>query len=271
MKILISVVLILMSIFNYAKANDDFRNCYDVFGGNLLAKETQNELFVLIDQTIKLDNNLKSMVFRKINEFMKPGNKLSLISFSTYQDSKYTQLLLSGQLDYPLTEDEKYSISKVDIRKFDSCIKKQTNYANSEIAKHLKSVLKSSDEKIANTEIIGNLHRISESLIANSKSPNKLILIVSDMLENSKALSFYRNGGVALPDPDAAIKITNDSKLTPSLKGSKIFVLGAGFNSKGYQNATTMKNINTFWQKYFELGGAQLVGWGQPELFEKIQ
>lgn len=253
-----------------AGKDDDFRSCYDVFGGAVSAKAAQQELFVLIDQTISLDHNLKRMAYAKISKYMGAGKKLTIISFSSYQGGRYTKRLVSGQLDFPLTSDERYEIPKTQLNRFDTCLFKQEKFANEKISSSLVEALQDADDNIPNSEIIGNLNRISDSLISKSETPNKKILVISDMLENSKSLSFYKRGNVFLSDPKAAIQTIQASDLKPSFMGANIYILGAGFKSKGYQNATNMKKINTFWKDYFLWGDGVLVGWGQPELFEDI-
>lgn len=253
-----------------AGKDDDFRSCYDIFGGTVSAKPAQQELFVLIDQTISLDNNLKKIAYDKINKYMGAGKKITIISFSSYQGGRYTKRLVSGQLDFPLTNDERYEISKTQLNKFDTCLFKQENFARKKISSSLVEAMQDSDDNIPNSEIIGNLNRISDGLISKSETSVKKILVISDMLENSKSLSFYKRGNVFLSDPKAAIETIQVSGLKPSFMGANIYILGAGFKSKGYQNATNMKKINTFWKDYFQWGNGVLVGWGQPELFEDI-
>ena len=269
--ILIGVALIFVTTTSYSGKGDDFKTCYGYFSSGIESKKANKELFVLFDQTISLDNHLKSIVNKKIREFLTPGRKITLVTFSTYEGKRYTKRILTGQLDFPLTPEQEYEIPKREIRKFNSCNKKQNKYALGLLNESLKSALNGTDKAIRNSEIIGNLHRISGSIIKKSMTQNKSVLIVSDMLENSESLSFYKGGKVNLSSGDDALNIVTKGGMLPDLDGAKIYVLGAGFNSKGYKNASTMKKINSFWKKFFKASNSNLIGWGQPELFEKIE
>jgi hypothetical protein len=264
------ILMFLFTTLGFAGEENDFKTCYGYFSSGVESNAATDELLVLIDQTTNLDLNLKSMVNKKIRAWMLPGRKLNVITFSTYEDDDYTKRLVSGQLDSLLTSDQEYKLPKSEIRLFNSCIRKQELFATKLLNEALESALNGADVKIKNSEIIGNLYRISESLIKSSPVKNKYVLIVSDMLENSKSLSFYKDGTVYIQSADDALNAVKSNGFLPDFSDAKIYVLGAGFGSRGYKNAATMKNINLFWSKFFEASNSTLIGWGQPELFEEI-
>lgn len=270
-KLALSVVLLTYSISATAGQGDDFKSCYSIMGGDILSKPASDELFVLIDHTIELDNRMKGKVRKKILDFIDSGKKISIITFSTYNDDHYTKRLVEGQLDFPLTEEERNATGKTVLKKFDHCLVKQEKHGRALIDKALVEGLAGQNKDIPNSEILINLQRIAESMIANSEVPNKRILIVSDMIENSDIMSFYSSGKVALDTPNESIGKLKQADVIADFSKSDVYVFGAGHGAKGYKRGGQMRKLNNFWKTYFTQSNASLKGWGQPELFEKIK
>ncbi len=78
------------------------------------------------------------------------------------------------------------------------------------------------------------------------KSEN-IIVVLSDMIQDSKEYSFNSNKGVTNKQTeDCLTDLVKTSKI-PDLKDCNIFVIGATG-----KNSTQIDNINSFWVKYFK-------------------
>lgn len=114
---------------------------------------------------------------------------------------------------------------------------------------------------------------LSNDLIRHSSANRKVVLLVSDMLENSETLSFYKNGSVSIADPYKAYNIFARSVMSGDFSQASIYVIGAGFIEKGakYSSQQAVNKLELFWAKLFEAHQGELMHFGKPSLFAQIQ
>lgn len=235
------------------------------------------ELFVLIDQTTLLDDQLKQSVAEQIRPFLSKGNGFSVLVFSAFTQGKYTQLLTSGQLDHAMPDALRSDVSKPVLGKFDQCITRQTGLAGQAVGAALRSAFDGSSGEIAKSDVLASLKDISGK-VRQSKATEKVVLLVSDMLENSSVSSFYANQSVRKIDPSKEMKLATDNNLIADFSGARVYVLGAGLlsddakNKKAtYRDPKTMLALAGFWKSYFEKSNAQLIEFGQPALLNQAK
>lgn len=269
------VLLASLSSLSFADERDDFPTCYKILGMQELDTTANRELFVLVDQTMVLDENLRRSIHQKIRRFLMPGDKITLMVFSAYVKDRYTDLLLTGQLDFMLQEKNRYNISKKRLKRFDHCMGKQKKYVNHSIDEKLNDAFDSASTNVPKTELAGNLARIGESLIALSNAHERVVLIVSDMLENSDMVTFYRNNRVMAINVKEALRKIQGKALVSDWGGARVYVVGAAYVSgegqSAYRSEAVMKSIHEFWKGYFSVSNARLSGWGQPALLVDIK
>ena len=250
--------------------------CYE---GKLTAPSAPltKELFVLIDQTTLLDDQLKQSVAEQVRPFLSKGNAFSVLVFSAFTQGKYTQLLTSGQLDHAMLETLRSDVSKPVLAKFDQCIARQAGLAGQTVGSALRSAFEGSSGAIAKSDVLASLKDISGK-VRQSKATEKVVLLVSDMLENSSVSSFYTSQAVRKIDPSKEMKLATDNNLIADFGGSRVYVLGAGLlsddgkNKKAaYRDPKTMSALAGFWKLYFEKSGAQLIEFGQPALLNQAK
>lgn len=111
-----------------------------------------------------------------------------------------------------------------------------------------------------------------------SKAQHKIVLLVSDMLENSSVTSFYANQAVRQINADKELKLVADNQLYGDFGGARVYVIGAGLlaedakHPKGiYRSTQTMQALSKFWTGYFQKSNAELVEFGQPALLNPIR
>lgn len=257
-------------------ATDAIPSCYD---SKLAAPAVAQakEIFVIIDQTTLLDDQLKQSVANQIRPFLTAGNSFSVLVFSAFTQGKYTQLLTSGQLDHPLPIEQRSDVSKPRLAKFDHCMTQQSAQAMQVVGAALHTSFDGTSGDIAKSDVFASLKDISGK-VRQSKANEKVVLLVSDMLENSSVSSFYASQSVRRIDPEREIKLASDNQLIANFGDARIYVIGAGLlsddakkNKAAYRDPKTMQALASFWRTYFEKSKAQLVEFGQPALLNQVK
>lgn len=255
---------------------DAIPSCYD---SKLSAPAVPltKEIFVIIDQTTLLDDQLKQSVANQIRPFLTAGNGFSVLVFSAFTQGKYTQLLTSGQLDHPLPAAQRNDVSKPRLSKFDQCMTRQSALAGQAVGGALRTAFEGTSGEIAKSDVLASLKDISGK-VRQSQATEKVVLLVSDMLENSSVSSFYASQSVRRIDPEREMKLASDSKLIGNFGDARIYVIGAGLlsddakkNKAAYRDPKTMQALASFWKSYFDKSKAQLMEFGQPALLNQVK
>lgn len=262
----------------WAGAIDAIPTCHDNKLVGAPAATLETELFVAIDQTTLLDGGLKQSVADNLKPFLTPGNGFQVITFSAYTQGHYTEVLASGRLDATLDPARRNDISKTALAKFDQCMTRQPQLAAQVAGTALRSAFEGTSGEIAKSDVLASIKAIAE-LSRKSKARNKVVLLVSDMLENSSVSSFYADHGhsVRKIDPAREMQLVEQNQLLGDFGGARVYVIGAGLlsedakKSKSYRDPKTMQALAGFWKTYLEKSGAQLVEFGQPALLSPIR
>ena len=239
-------------------------------------KEIQQDLFVLIDQTTILDAQLKQQVADQVRPFLVAGNSFSILVFSSYSQGKYTQLLVTGGLEQKITTIARNDISKTLLAKHDQCMTRQPFIASQAAGAALKFAFENSTNDLAKSDIFSSLKEISGK-VRQSTASSKIVLVVSDMLENSSITSFYQNKTVRLISPEKELFLATESKMLGDFGDARVYVIGAGLLSGDaqkngiYREPQRIAALESFWRKYFEKSNAQLIEFGQPSLLNPIR
>lgn len=251
------------------------QSCYDA---KLSAPATPmaKEIFVIIDQTTPLDDSLKQSVANQVRPFLTPGSGFSVLVFSAFTQGKYTLLLSSGQLDYPMAAAQRNDVSKTRLAQFDQCMGRQAGQGAQAVGGALRAAFDGSTEEVAKSDVFASLKDIAGK-VRQSKATEKVVLLVSDMLENSSISSFYANHSVRKIDPARELQLAVDNQVIGDFGGARIYVIGAGLlgsdakkNKDAYRDPKTMLALSKFWKSYFEKSKAELVEFGQPALLNQI-
>jgi hypothetical protein len=237
---------------------------------------TDTEIFVVIDQTTLFDDGLKQSIADNIRPFLKAGNAFSVTQFSAYIQGHYTDVLVSGKLDFVLAKASRNDISKPVLNNYDHCMANQPRLAGQLVGRAMKSAFGGSSNDIAKSDILASLKDIS-SKVRQSKAQHKIVLFASDMLENSSVSSFYANQGVRQINPEKELMQVADNQLFGDFGGARVYVIGAGLlpeeanHIKGaYRSTQTMQALSRFWAVYFQKSNADLTEFGQPALLNPV-
>jgi len=239
--------------------------------------EIKQDLYILVDQTTKLDEQLKQQVADQVRPFLIAGNSFSVLVFSSYSQGKYTQSLVTGVLEQKMPVTVRNDISKPLLTKHDQCMARQTQIAVQAAGVALQFAFDGTSNDLAKSDILASLKDIAGK-VRQSPANSKIVLLVSDMLENSSISSFYQNQSVRHINPEKELQLVAENKMFGDFGGARVFVLGAGLLSEDartkksiYREPQTISALQNFWRSYFEKSNAQLIEFGQPALLNPIR
>ncbi|MCB5188029.1 hypothetical protein LG200_08435 [Methylobacillus caricis] len=270
-----ATLLFLTSLAGVAEAGGALPACYHA---KLPAPDArpETEIFVVIDQTTVFDNSLKQSIANNLRPFLSANNAFSVIRFSAYTQGQYTEVLVSGALDPLIAQSARNDISKPVLAKFDQCIANQPKQAAQLAGAALKSVFDGSRSSISKSDVIASFKDIS-TRVRQSVANQKVVLIASDMLENSSVTSFYTNQAVRTIQPEKELALVEKNQLFGDFAGARVYVIGAGLLAEDaktksvYRSPQTMQALGGFWKQYFQRSNAQLLEFGQPALLNPVR
>jgi len=266
------IALFCLSFMSVSAYAGDVPSCY---GGALQGSDQKlaTELFVVVDQTTPFDANLKQLIADNVRPFLKAGNAITVVKFSAFTQGHYTDVLSSGKLDQGIDPSSRNDISKPVLAKFDQCMTNQPKLLGKLTGVALKKALSETTDEIQKSDVIKSLQDIS-GLVKKSTAQKKIVLLASDMLENSTITSFYKNKAVRLIDPTKELKQVKGNELLGDFDKASIYVIGAGLLSKdaqaSYRSPQTMQALKSFWDQYFTMSNAKLEDFGQPSLLRPL-
>lgn len=247
-------------------------SCYDLVRlGDIDAPTASRDLYVLVDQTMVLSKKLQEETYQNIVNFLRPGDTVQIIGFSANAAGYYTEVILRGVIDHRLTEDERYAISKKILRQLDQCYQAQDTQVRQYAGRALIHAFSNATTDLPKTEIVSNLSVVAKDIIGKSETPEKFVLIVSDMMENSDLLSLYGSGKLEKLDADQEVRKLGDKIAFEDMDQAKIYVIGGGYLADGtYRSSLALKGLENFWANYFEHSNAALKQFGTPSLLSGI-
>ena len=278
----ISLLIVSAAFVCYAHAGigNDIPSCYTANKIKVAAQPSQLEVFVLIDQTTPLDVSLQDAVRENADRLIKPGTSFVVASFSSFGQGRYLEVLSAGTLETPIDEKTRDDISVKVLRGFDTCMSGQSDFGRKSAAVAINKAMAATSPDLAKSDVLGSLKELS-SRVKQSESKDKVVFLVSDMLENSGISSFYASKNVRAIDPTAELKKAQEANLVGDFGGARIFVLGAGLvqesaggknkDSGVYRNPKTMGLLRQFWETYFMASHAKLVEFGAPALLSPVK
>lgn len=258
-------------------AENAIRSCYDMVGVDDPATEPERHLFVLVDQTTLLDDTLKAMVADNVKRNLSPGVAFTVASFSSFLGNRYSSIVLEARMDVRLTDKQRHVTGKSKLEKLDRCYASQADYAAKLVDAALEESFGKTASGIPKSDVAASLQEFAKHAVAISPARDKVVLVVSDMLENSSISSFYGPAAVRRIDPAVEFDKFDANELIGDFSGARTYVIGAGLLAKGdgtikaYRDPDAMKKLEDFWGRYLSAASAELVEFGKPALIRKIE
>lgn len=233
------------------------------------------ELFVFVDQTTTFDKGLKNSIIENVGRILRPGVAFTVGSFSSFNQGKYAEVIASGALEAQIDASKRGDIGTRLLQNFDSCMQSQMQYGAQVAWKAIGQAMNGSNSDLAKSDVVASLRDLS-ARVRESTAKEKIVLVASDMLENSSLTSFYASNTVRKIDAYKELKII--SGMFGNFDGARVYVIGAGMltedakYAKGvYRSPQVMQALSQFWAGYFENSNAKLIEMGKPALMNPIR
>ncbi|WP_462380269.1 hypothetical protein [Pseudomonas sp. Marseille-QA0892] len=227
------------------------------------------ELLVIIDQTVPLPEALQKASWNQIMRFVAPGDRIRLYSFSAFLPNQYMELRFAGELNAAIRPEARNDIGMQTLRNFDKCLAEQQAFFRKKFGKVFVDTLREASEEVPRSEIFQAIRAVGSDMQSDGAN-DRVIFLISDMLENSDFGSFYSNSRIRDLNPAAELNRVKEKGLYADLQGARVYVAGAGLITsdikQAYRSGKTMDLLQTFWQGYFEGSNATLSAFGTPSL-----
>ena len=232
------------------------------------------QLVVIVDQTIKMPEDIQRSSWQKIERFVQPGDQVKLYTFSAFVPGEYMRLLADVTLDVPPSEQVKSDMSRSKLRQFETCMNAQKPTFVRGVGGLFVKALRDANNDNPKSEIMHALREVGADM-SQQPAKDRVVFLISDMLENSDYGSFYANSAIQNLNVPQEIKKATDKELFSDLSGARVDVAGAGLVTDSikqkYRSGKTMDLLNQFWASYFEKSDARLEAFGAPMLNVDIQ
>lgn len=255
MKNKILIIYLLFTFLSLSLFAKNDTGCRDILKINNDIKKFDTEFFIIIDQTTYFEDNIKKNIIKKAQTMIKEGTKISIYRFSQFSKNKYVDQVNNYLIEKNISEYELDEIKKSKIKKLTRCLKSQKSFVAKHLQKDLSSTFRKKDKELKSSDILVSLQNISENAISNSKAKNKIVFLISDMLENSVYTSFYKNGTMKSIDKKRELKLIEDEDLFGDFDNANIYVIGAGIvdvKSDKVRDNKLQRKLVRFWKSYFK-------------------
>ncbi|QOG11939.1 hypothetical protein [Arcobacter sp. FWKO B] len=272
MKKLVGVFLLLFFSHLFASSS-----CYQIYKTSVKpSSEINTAVFVLIDETTLFDDKLKQQVISNVVSKIAPANYVYIAKFSAFIDGHYNEKVFDFLLDVPLTNEQRHYERKDVLGRVDKCLKDQGRYVFNQVNASIMNSFLVPGNDIAKSDILYALQDFGINVISQTEASEKIVILVSDMLENSTISSFYSKGTARLINPSIELQKVDKENLFSDFGGAKVYIIGAGIvptNLKAgtYRDPKILASLKNFWEEYFQQSNANLIEMGQPALKQPVR
>ena len=254
----------------------DSTSCYDIYKSSVKPNVAiERAVFVLVDETTIFNEKLQEQIIKNTLSKIAPANYIYIGKFSAFIDNHYNEKMFEFKIDIPLSSDQRYYERKDTLAKIDKCLKDQQGYVSGQIVQSIKKSFLNPNDDIAKSDVLYALQDFGQNVISQVEAKEKIVILASDMLENSTITSFYAKGATRLIQPETELNKVEKSNLFSNFDNSEIYVIGTGLisskdNNKTYRDPKILASLKDFWTKYFVKSNGNLVEMGQPALKNEI-
>ena len=252
-------------------------------------KRNSRAIVVLVDETAVLPQTIQEQAVKLNENFFKklasttdrPGVFYQSIKFSTFSDGKFSSTMAKGTLEGGASLNDKANSlpgSKrtklaTGIKNLNVCLTQQVQLATKKTNDTILATMKQGSSDIPKSDILTALKEVG-TIFKSRPEEEKILFIISDMMEHSTYTSFYEKGGdLKQIDPTQELSLLQKQNFSADLKGVKVWVLGGGYFAKPgtkeqprSRDPKKIELLETFWSKVFQQSKAELKEFGKPEL-----
>ena len=276
---IVAAVFLAMPFVVQAGLISNIPSCYRAFHLSAPGHPYNKLVYVLIDQTVLLNRNLEKSVIENLNRMIRPGTKIAIAEFSSFSQGHYLQVLHTAIVERPLPKLAYGNIPLTQVSQIKSCFVDQRAYAIKLLDSAAMRVMKSSSFSLAHSDIMSALKMVSKS-IRQDPAQNKILIVVSDGLENSSLMTFYANNAVRGFNPKIELEAARKANLFGNFGGARVYVIGGAMippakygtlsQRQAYHSPTVLLDLRDFWRGYFRASKARLIEFGEPVLLESV-
>lgn len=236
-------------------------------------------VYVLIDQTVLLDQTLQQSVLENAMRLIGPGVRFAVAEFSAFSQGHYLQVLHTGVIEKPLEAERVENTPIAAAKNLAQCLDKQKAFARQLAASSIVESLKSSTSSLDKSDVMLALKTVSSAIEADHAA-KKVVFVVTDGLENSSISSFYSHNAVRKIDPKAELAKAKEAQVIGNFGGARVYILGGGMmapaetgskaQKNGYRDPDVLRNLSDFWRAYFLESHADLAEFGEPALISPV-
>lgn len=236
----------------------------------------EREIFVFVDETTVLDANLKAVVASQVARLVDGATAFQIGRFSAFLQDRYTDIVLSGAVEEEIPADKRFTLPARSLKTFEMCRQAKLRVARERVAGTVSGLLDGANNGIAKSDVLDSLARLSQA-VAASKAERRVVLVVSDLLENSAITSFYKSNAVAQIDAKAELAKAEKAGVSGDFGGAEIYVAGGGVapasaaNAQNYRNPKIVQALRDFWNGWFALSNGRVKEIGFPALIRPIE
>ena len=203
-----------------------------------------------------------------LSDWPKPGERVKIARFSSNTKGQYTELMYDATLDAEPSEAYLYHLRDEDNRQLLACLRERNDTIKQSFTSALSQGLSIINTRLPKTEIFYSLKRLSETVLANDEIEDKTVLIISDGMENSETISFYkkRRKGIAALNGEQIIAKLEEHNLFADWQGAKIHMFGLAnmSDTNKHIKASQLEMIRGVWEAYFLSGNGVIKSLGTP-------
>ena len=249
---------------------NDIPSCYHFAKLDEYAdKPGPRELVIIIDKTTALNDELRLAARDAAEHFIRRGDEVLIYQFSAYSKTDFLRLPFRGRLEVDMPTSKRNSIGQDDLRVFDRCIAEQAGFFKTLFEAKFDASTGRTTANFEKSEILFSLKQIAADL-HKRRVDHRVILLISDLLENSDFSSFYQNNQVRPIDPKTEMERVKKEDLLSDFDRAKVYIHGAGLidasSRRSYRSGVTIKALQRFWMDYFSQSNATVEAFGSPDL-----
>lgn len=216
------------------------------------------EIFVIVDQTTPFPKDIRQKAIINIFDLINGRTALNLFTFSEFTKDKKISYIDHYYFHENLSKEQRYDMGKNSISEFEQCYQAEQNGLRKKLAQDIYSNFKEENQESKNSEILYSFKKIAKGAIKVSPTKQKMVFILSDMLENSHYTSFYGKELKHL-NIKKEISLIREKGLIADFGGADIIVLGAGIvDNETYRDGEDFDKLEEFWTEYFKMSNANL-------------
>jgi len=251
-------IFALISLLSMAMLANECDDLFKKYGTG----KTNREVFVIVDKSTPFPNDIKKNALISILSLVEPETAVAVFSFSEYTKGKYLNFVDRYYFDSVLSESVENDMPASKINVYKQCLSAYDDGLRRKLAEDIYKEFRveGSKDSSKRSEILYSLKEIANNAVSVSPAKEKIVFILSDMLENSSYLSLYKVKKLADLNIEKTLETVKKNKLLTDFHNASIYVVGVGLLEKegSYLDGRDKDSLKAFWSDYFKDSNANL-------------